>query len=49
MNRFFDEFEVGVRYPTRTRKISDEDRMRFAASRLCRSRATRDCCTPCSW
>ncbi|MCE9640953.1 MAG: MaoC family dehydratase [Proteobacteria bacterium] len=29
MNRYFDEFEVGVRYPTRTRRISDEDQLAF--------------------
>ena len=29
MNRYFDEFEVGVRYPTRTRTITAEDHLAF--------------------
>ena len=29
MNRYFEDFEVGVRYPTRTRTITDEDQLAF--------------------
>ena len=29
MNRYFEEFEAGVRYPTRTRTITDEDHIAF--------------------
>ena len=29
MNRYFEDFEVGVYYPTRTRTITDEDQLAF--------------------
>jgi acyl dehydratase len=29
MNRYFEDFAVGARYPTRTRKITDEDQVAF--------------------
>jgi acyl dehydratase len=29
LNRYFEDFEVGVRYPTRTRTITDEDHDAF--------------------